>query len=501
MVLQIQASHEAATEQLGQDIAAILHQGMCVHLIGDLGAGKTTLSRSIIRALCCAPSLDVPSPTYTLIETYEAKALPCAHADLYRLEAPEEVEELGLEDAQADGVVLVEWPNKGGNLVPAPSLTVTISGAGERTIEITGEGAALRRLQRSLDIRVFLKRSGWDQAWREPLTGDASKRAYETILSADGQSSAILMNAPAESPGEVVKDGRSYAQIAHLALEVGPFVAVARALTEKGFCAPEIYAADLGAGLLLVEPLGQDLIVQEDGAGPQPVAERYIAAAAFLAHLHATSWDPVIDYGPQRHHTLASFSADIVLIEAELLTDWYLPFISKRPACDAARQQFEQIWRDLAADLATAPDTLLLRDYHSPNIIWRDDKLAMDRIGLIDFQDALLGPPAYDLASLGQDARVTIEADLEERMIAAYLAEADRLNLSVDEPQLRRHYAILAAQRACKVLGIFARLKFRDGKSTYLKHMPRLCIYLKRTLEHPALGALREWCEAHDVVA
>ena len=143
-----------------------------------------------------------------------------------------------------------------------------------------------------------------------------------------------------------------------------------------------------------------------------------------------------------------------------------------------------------------------MRDYHSPNLIWREHLPFPANLGLIDFQDALFGPAAYDLASLGQDARVDIAEALEKTVIDAYLVERDKLAAEedFDGETFLEEYAIVAAQRATKILGIFVRLNRRDGKPGYLRHLPRLRAYLKRNLAHPVLAPYREWCAETGVV-
>lgn len=507
--IRLELSDESATQRLGQDIAAVLKKGICLHLVGDLGAGKTTLARSIIRALCGAPDLAIPSPTYTLIETYQAVSVTCGHADLYRLSDPEEVLDLGLEEVLHDGLLLIEWPDKGAGLTPKANLRISLSGDFPRQASLDGDAALVAELERSLAIRHFLDAAGWPDAWRQPLKGDASKRTYETIINTETAHTAILMNAPEEDRALPDDGEKGYAERVHLALDVGPFVAIDQILRKNGFRAPQIYDADLDQGLLLLESLGAQGVVEEG----KPVAERYLASAELLAEIHQIAWPVAIDYAPGRRHTIEAFDGEILTTEASLLLDWYLTHETRCPATAPARNDFQAIWQDLAQDLAAGPKTLVLRDFHSPNILWQGrkkgrsgpvDQRETERIGLIDFQDALIGSPAYDLASLGQDARVTIEPDLEASILTAYVASCARLNAAngrrFDEAQLRRHYAILAAQRAIKILGIFARLSYRDGKRSYMQHIPRLKLYLQRTLIDPRLARLKIWCQEHKVI-
>jgi aminoglycoside/choline kinase family phosphotransferase len=179
----------------------------------------------------------------------------------------------------------------------------------------------------------------------------------------------------------------------------------------------------------------------------------------------------------------------------ELLTDWYLPKLETKIS-DARRDLYMALWRDALLPITEAPATWSLRDYHSPNLLWLPEREGVARIGLLDFQDAVLGHPAYDVASLLQDARV----DVPEMMEIALLSRYTRARL--DEPgfdpaSFARAYATLAAQRASKILGIFARLDRRDGKPQYLRHLPRVWAYLQRALAHPALAPLNAWYRAN----
>ena len=183
----IALADEAATVALAEDLAAILKPGDVVALEGDLGAGKTTFARALIRALADDPLLEVPSPTFTLVQSY-ALRVPVAHLDLYRLVDPAELDELGLDDLVAEGAVLVEWPARGGALLPTPTFTLTLAGDADpqaRTATIVAAPEAAARLGRSLAVRHLLEEAGWVRAARRHLQGDASTRTYERIHAAD----------------------------------------------------------------------------------------------------------------------------------------------------------------------------------------------------------------------------------------------------------------------------------------------------------------------------
>ena len=300
------------------------------------------------------------------------------------------------------------------------------------------------------------------------------------------------MNAPATSDGPPVEPyGVPYSQVAHLAEDVRPFVGVASALTEAGFNAPAIEAADLESGLLLVSDLGGGQIITGDR---EPITERYEAAVDCLVALHACQWSdtlPVADGEPD--HAVPPYSKRAMLAEVSLLPKWYAPRRMGRALTDVETAQFDAVWSDFTDTLAENETTLVLRDYHSPNIIWQDDAEGTNRIGLIDFQDAVMGPSAYDVASLAQDARVDMPEALEARLLDRYCIARHSGDAPFDERTFRAAYAIMAAQRATKIAGIFVRLAERDGKDGYLKHLPRIEAYIERSLRHPALANYAIW--------
>lgn len=483
---------EAETARLGEDLAQALKPGDVLALQGDLGAGKTTLARSLIRALADDPELDVPSPTFTLVQVYEGR-LPIHHFDLYRTSSPDELQELGLDEALEGGAALIEWPERAGDLLPAETIHVTLTHDGEgRRAAVSGTGKPIERVARSMAMRDFLADAGWGKARRRHLTGDASARSYETV-SLSGAEPRLLMNSPPLVLGPPVKDGKPYAEIAHTSRTVAAFVGVDRALAAAGASVPEIYAQDLDQGFLLIENLGSEGIVDAHG---QPVAERYVAAAELLAELHQKPWPSQLPVADGVFHDLPPFDREAMLIEAELLIEWYVKWRTGRPPSDALRREFSEVWNALIDRLQRAEMGLVQRDYHSPNIIWRADRTGHDRLGILDFQDALIGPVAYDVASLAMDARVTVPAALEQAVADAYAARR-KAGSGFDERAFREAYAIMAAQRNSKILGIFVRLKERDGKPQYLQHLPRIRDYLRRALKHPALARLAELYARH----
>jgi N-acetylmuramate 1-kinase len=485
--------NQAATERLAADVANALEPGDVVTLSGDLGAGKTTFARALIRKLASDPALAVPSPTFTLMQTYALPRFTLVHADLYRLASPDEWLELGLEDEAEGGVLMIEWPDRGGHHLPADRIDLAFrllpqSSAEAREVTVTGHSALRPRAERLIALRDFLAKSGHAHAIRTRMQGDASTRLYERLDS--GGEKLILMNAPRRPDGPPVRNGKPYSAIAHLAEDVRPFVAMADGLRAAGLSAPDIVAADLSRGFLLLEDFGTGSVVE--GVPPRPIPERYLEAVDMLAALHALPLPARLPVRDGTDYDLPRYDLDAFLIEAELLLDWYIPRQALAPTADG-RHDFRALWTQVLQRALAAPQTWVLRDVHSPNLIWLPDRTGVRKVGLLDFQDAVMGPGAYDLASLLQDARVDAPESLEREGLARYVRLREEASPGFSAPDFRQVYAAMAAQRATKILGIFARLEMRDGKPQYLRHIPRVWRYLQRALAHPALAGLDAW--------
>ena len=306
--------------------------------------------------------------------------------------------------------------------------------------------------------RAFVTDAGWGDAAQSPLAGDASARRYARLTR--GGATAVLMDDP--PPGHAV----------------AAFVRIARLLRGMGYSAPEVLAADEERGFALLEDFGDDSF-SALLAGP--------ADASLERTLHEAATDLLIDLHRRPVPPgLCRYDADWMLDDATL----FLESVASDTSHPDVAAEFEAAWRGPLEEAVAGPQALCLRDFHAGNLMWlpaRGVGGSWHRVGLLDFQDARIGPTAYDLVSLLQDARRDLGCGLEAAMLARYLQASP----GVREAEFRAAYAILGAQRAVRIIGVFHRLARRDGKPAYLAHLPRVWGHLDRNLAHPALAPVR----------
>jgi tRNA threonylcarbamoyl adenosine modification protein YjeE len=481
-------------DRLAQLLALKVRAGDLITLTGNLGAGKTTFARAFIRALLEAPEAEVPSPTFTLVQTYSAPRIEIAHFDLYRLNSPDELDEIGFDEAVAQGLALVEWPERAEGRLHGCHLDIALSAgtsAETRTITLTPDTGWSERLERLREIDAFLTAEAPSTLSVRYLQGDASARAYARV--SDTERGLILMDSPQMPDGPPIRDGLPYSRIAHLAEDVTAFHAVADALGSYGMIVPTIRAFDHARGLLLIDDLG-DLTFGR--ALQQGMNQKTLWSAAVDGLIALRSYPPPERLpipGSTSQHVLSRFDRTALLIEVELLTDWYWPAIKGSAIPVDVNAEFLRLWNAQIDWLETLPLGWVLRDYHSPNLMWLDD----GRIGVLDFQDAMRGPWAYDVVSLLQDARLNVPEDIEQALLDHYRRQVAQREPDFDAAAFDTAYAVLGAQRNTKLLGIFRRLALRDGKTAYLAHIPRIWRYLERNLQHSALADIASWFDAH----
>jgi len=305
----------------------------------------------------------------------------------------------------------------------------------------------------------FLARHGWAGARIEPLAGDASFRRYFRVHG-DGRS-AVLMDAPPEHE------------------DSGPFLSIGRHLLGLGFSAPRALGVDLERGLILLDDFGDGLVGPLLAAAPARETAVYAQAIDVLAALHT---HPAPD--------IALYAEAELRREVRLFPEWYLPAVGLTEASgyDAA---WRAVWREVVAATAAAP-VLTLRDYHADNLMLLD-RPGVRGLGLLDFQDALAGHPAYDLVSLLKDARRSLGGDLEGPMIARYRTAVGIANAA----KFQASYEVLGAQRNTKIIGIFTRLRDRDGRQGYVERLPHVWRLLEDSLRHPSLAPVAAWFDAN----
>lgn len=491
---------EAAMARLAELVALKLRTGDAILLEGELGAGKTTFARALIRALLSDPDAEVPSPTFPIVQPYATPRLALAHFDLYRLRGAEELHEVGFDEAISAGACIIEWPERAGDAMPGDRLEIRIgvtSGTDLRDVALAARGSWVPRLERLRRIADFLE-TAWP-GMRKPhrisyLQGDASARAYARITTDAG--SSVLMDAPRTPDGPPVANGLAYSRIAHLAEDVRPFVAIGRALAAAGLSVPEIRAADLEAGLLLLEDLG-DLTFGRALEAGVPQQRLWRAAVDLLVGLRRSPLPDSLPLPDGTTYRLPRFDRAALEIEADLILDWYWPEVKGSPAPEAVRAEFRALWSPLLDHLLAEPPGLFLRDFHSPNLFWLPERGPGASVGVIDFQDALAESWPLDLVSLLQDARIDVPVALEASERERYIETIQRFEPGFDRERFLATYATFGAQRNTRLIGLWVRLLRRDGKPDYLRHMSRTWDYLQRNLAHPHLVHLSAWYQRH----
>jgi aminoglycoside/choline kinase family phosphotransferase len=318
---------------------------------------------------------------------------------------------------------------------------------------------------RSQAMRAFLKECGWGGLIPAVIAGDASFRRYYRLME-DGRR-AVVMDAP--PPQE----------------DITPYIAVSKLLLDLGFSAPEVLAKNDKDGFLLIEDFGDDTYTRLLNKGADEQALYILAVDTLIELQRAVDRRGALDLPP--------YDAEQLLAEVALLVDWYAPAALGSPFPDILREEYLEMWQAVLPQAALGENTLVLRDYHVDNLMLLRDRLGVRGCGLLDFQDAVCGPASYDLVSLLEDARRDVPAELRRSMIERYLAAFPEL----DRPAFLRSAAILAAQRNCKILGIFTRLWKRDSKADYLVHIPRIWRLLENEVTHPALAPVKLWLDRH----
>ena len=307
-------------------------------------------------------------------------------------------------------------------------------------------------------MKAFIAKTEYADWDFNPLTADASFRSYQR--GTNGTGTVILMDAPPEN-GE----------------DIRPFLKVTNHLGDMGLSPPRIHASDPEAGFIIMQDFGDNLVANHCAAHPEDEDQIYNAAINVLAHgCQFSAPADLPEYDRPTYHR-----------EANLVLDWYCD-----PLSDETKSDFAAALDATLDQLSSQPKVLVQRDYHAENLIWRPQEQGRAKLGLLDYQDALQGHPAYDLVSLLEDARRKLSGGLKGQMIAN---AAERMQIG--QVVLEQDMAILGAQRNLKIIGIFARLWLRDGKPKYPTMIPHVHKLLMGNLDHPSTTQLAHWCQTN----
>ena len=315
---------------------------------------------------------------------------------------------------------------------------------------------------RNRAISDFLTSSGWASSQRDELEADASSRKYERLRS--GSNQALLMICPPE--GENIYE----------------FIKVTDYLLEKKYSVPIIFSKDPKKGLLIIEDFGDTTFMKTAGKTVE-ASVLYSSALEVLIKMHSNrsrDWSRL---------KLPTYNTDLLLEELAIFCEWYLPNFLKTETLKTAIEDFQKIWVRLISEHLVLEPTLVLRDFHADNLFWLPKRKGEQKCGLIDYQDAVIGSPTYDLMSLLEDARRDIPIDLYNKIKGDYILAFP----SLDVTKFNKEFALLSAQRHCKVLGIFSRLFQRDNRDKYLEHMPRVWRLLEKSCQSTILAPLEAW--------
>lgn len=316
-------------------------------------------------------------------------------------------------------------------------------------------------IRRKQELEKFLERTDFAGSLLQPLAGDASMRRY--VRAVAGGRQAMVMDTPAE--------GENF----------HAFVEIAEYLYNNGYSAPSILARDMQAGFLLLEDFGDNSFTRMlAGQGNDLENALYGAAVDLLARWHVASGN--------NPPLLPLYDEELYLRETGLFADWFLPLALGQERAGELRQEYMDIWRGILRSFPLGNGIFVHRDYHADNLMWLQNRDGVKRVGLLDFQDAVLGDAAYDMVSLLEDARRDVSPELADSMLKRYLAQTGS-----DAADFHTAYNILGAQRNSKIIGIFVRLALRDGKRNYLRLLPRVWAHLERDIKHPSLGELHNW--------
>lgn len=481
MKFQIHVPNEEAMLALGAQVSRYAEGGDFIALSGTLGMGKSTFARGFIRALAQDETLTVPSPTFTLVQQYEKTRLPLAHVDAYRIETPEDIYALGLEDVFEHGVVLMEWAEKGVGTIPEAEepyrypmesefgsrldITLKEGADGGRIVMFNAGGSWYQRMGLVLPEyarpvteegrRVFLESQGVTEE-ANSISPDCSFRTYYRLHTKEG--SRILMDAP--PPMENTQT----------------FDRVATLLKQKGVRVPTLYGADHDKGYILTEDFGGTVLREAVQKGAD--AKDWLTVAV----------DLLVKWANEGAVSLpCAYGAGAVWQEACRYTDWYLPSITGHATAVEDRKTLQHLFYQVYPHIEKLPKGFTHWDFHVDNLMCLGEKPSAENLGVIDFQDARCGTIAFDLCCLLED-RFPADKATKEALIDYFLAGLDT---KVDKEDFMAAYAISVTHRFLKITGLLERLERRDGRVNVKARMPQVWATLREATQHDVLSDIR----------
>ena len=484
--IEVFANCEEATEQLAAQVARYAVVGDIIRLEGDLGMGKTTFARAFLRSMAQSDNLEVPSPTFTIVQPYHETRLPVAHVDAYRLTNANELTELDLQNYFSHGVTLFEWGSNVEEAIPSfeipesfmmeseegDLLTITlVEGDDENSRKITLEAqgswvprfglvdpSTARQVTEEGRQKFLAETCNMPNMELTPASADCSFRTYYRV------GDKILMDAPA--PME----------------NVAPFVKTAQIWQDLGVHVPQIHQQDVSEGYLLLEDFGKKLFTQgfnEDESSKMPWLEATVDMLANISNQFNADGKDI------KKQTSLLYNASNAWMEASRYPDWYLPAQRKQATEPEQRAHFRQIWQDTYQNLPEIPLTLSHWDFHSDNLMMLGDEPA-NNIGVIDFQDCRIAPIAMDMACLLED-RCPIEKSLKSQLIERFL---NALDTPVNLEDFMAWYNFMTLHRFFKITGLLVRLEQRDKREGATARMPQIWETISEKLQDERFSEL-----------
>ena len=458
-------------------IAPIFEKGDLLALNGEIGSGKTTLSKHLINYLTATRIDEINSPTFNLCQIYSEQDLTISHYDFYRLDYLQEIEELDMSDSIKNNLTIIEWANKFSSILPKDHIEIQINNKSDkREYKILFHGTYAKKIAAHKNRLSFLSNSNFNIKKITNMRGDASKRKYFRVN--DGKENFVLMDASEDS---IKKNTTSKT--------ITDFIIFGQYLENIGLRVPKIYEFDIQKHLILEEDLG--LTTYDELYSKLNFKDLISPAIESLLILVHSNYKNINDQDGKAFEP-QNFDKKVFINESKIFIDYYWPYVKNSICPEEEKCEFLSIIEKIYSDLST-DKALVLRDYHSPNLHYLQNEKGHKQCALIDFQDALLGHPLYDLVSLAQDARFTISEDQERYIVDTFEKKFHFIDFQLSKSSFNEQYKILAIQRSLKILGIFARLSLLEGKNNYIIHMPRVIDYIRRSMDCSLLHNLTHW--------